>query len=181
MTVWELKSGRVDAFAPLVIKFDDRRRSSLLFADGRPKEWMSPPAVEFLFDKRTKDLPRADVPMLINGALALNSRAKDALGPFLSQFGELVPLDCADEPVWYFNVTTVIDCLDPESSIRRETGSIAKEAFHSDKVPSRATVFKDPAKLRSRIYVNDAGKEAVEKIVAEAGLSGLVVTEPGSA
>jgi len=60
------------------------------------------------------------------------------------------------------------------------TGSIAKEAFHSDKVPTQATVFKDPAKLRSRIYVNDAGKEAIEKIVAETGLSGLVVTEPGS-
>lgn len=120
MTVWELKSGRLDAFAPLVIKFDDRRRSSLLFADGRPKEWTPPPAVEFLVDKRTKDLPRADVPMLISGALALTSRAKDALGPFLSQFGELVPLDCTDEPVWYFNVTTVIDCLDPESSVRRE-------------------------------------------------------------
>jgi len=182
VNVWELRSGRVDAFAPLVMTTADRVRASLLIADGRPKEWNQPPAVEFLVEKRSKkQLPRADVPALVPGALALTEKAKDALGPLLSKFGQLLELDCQDTPAWYFNVTNVIDCIDRESSVRREDGSIAGEAFFADKVPSEACVFKDPAKARSRIYVNRAAKEAIEKIVAEAGLTGLEIGAPGTA
>jgi hypothetical protein len=130
--------------------------------------------VEFLIEKRSKNqLPRADVPSLVPGALALTARARDALGPFLSRFGQLLELDCQDGPAWYFNATNVIDCIDRESSVRREDGSIAREAFFADKIPSDPAVFKDPAKARSRIYVNRAAKEAIEKIVADSGLTGL--------
>ena len=132
--------------------------------------------------KRSKrQLPRADAPSLVPGALALTARAKDALGPFLSRFGQILELDCQDGPAWYFNVTNVIDCIDQESSVRREDGSIACEAFFADKVPSDPAVFKDPAKARSRIYVNRAAKEAIEKIVADSGLTGLEIGAPGSA
>ena len=182
MNVWELRSDRVDAFAPLVMTAADRARAGLLIADGRPKEWSNPPAVEFLIEKRSKkQLPRADVPSLVPGALALTARAKDALGPFLSTFGQILELDCKDGPAWYFNATTVIDCIDRESSVRREDGSIASEAFFADKVPSDPAVFKDPARARSRIYVNRAAKEAIEKIVADTGLTGLEIGAPGSA
>lgn len=180
MNVWELKSGPLNAFAPLVITLEDRSRMALLFADGQAKAWPQAPSVGFLVDKRTKGLPRADVPMLVNGALALTQRAKEALGPLLSRFGQLVPLDCKDQPVWYFNVTTVIDGLDRQSSVLREDGSIAKEAFFASKVPLQATVFKDPAKLRSRIYVNQAAKDEIDKIVGEHGLTGLEIIEPGT-
>lgn len=123
MNVWELRSGRVDAFAPLVMTAANRARAGLLIADGRPKEWSNAPAVE----------------------------------------------------------STVIDCIDRESSVLREDGSIACEAFFADKVPSEPAVFKDPARVRSRIYVNRAAKEAIEKIVADTGLTGLEIGAPGSA
>ena len=182
MNVWELRSGRVDAFAPLVMTTADRARAGLLIADGRPKEWSHPPAVEFLVEKRSKkQLPRADVPSLVPGALALTAKAKDALGPFLSRFGQLLELDCQDAPAWYFNATNIVDCIDRESSVGREDGSIANEAFFAGKVPSEASVFKDPARARSRIYVNRAAKEAIEKIVADAGLTGLEIGAPGTA
>ena len=58
----------------------------------------------------------------------------------------------------------IIDCVDRQSSVLREDGAIAREAFFPDKVPLAATVFKDPAKLRSRLYVNEAAKDAIEKI-----------------
>jgi hypothetical protein len=181
VSVWELKSGRVDAFAPLVLTTADRARAALLFADAKPKEWNPAPSVEFLVDKRTKKLSRADVPMLVPGALALTSRAKEALGPLLSRFGQLLQLDCKDQPVWYFNVTTVIDCLDRQSPAQRKDGSPAKETFLSDKLPTDATIFKEPSRLRSRIYVNDAARAAIEAIVADAGLTGIAIVEPGAA
>jgi hypothetical protein len=182
VNVWELRSGRVDAFAPLVMTAADRARAGLLIANGRPKEWSDPPAVEFLVEKRLKkQLPRADVPSLVPGALALTAKAKEALGPFLSRFGQFLELDCQDAPAWYFNATNIVDCMDPKSSLRREDGSIAAEAFFADKVPSEASVFKDPAKARSRIYVNRAAKDVIEKIVADAGLTGLEIGEPGTA
>ena len=182
MTVWVLKSGRIDAFAPLVSTTADRARALLLVANGKPKSWDVPPAVEFLVEKRAKkQLPRADVPVIMPGALALTGKAMDALGEFLSPFGQLLPLDCHEEPIWYFNVTNVIDCLDKAASSVREDGSIAVEAFHRDLVPVAAAVFKDPAKLRSRIFINQAGKEAIERILATTGgLTGLEIGELGS-
>ncbi len=181
MSIWELKSGRIDAFAPLVLTTADRTRAALLFSDAKPKVWETAPSVEFLVDKRTKKLPRADVPMLVPGALALTAAAKDALGPLFSQFGELVPLECKDQPVWYFNVTTVIDCVGRQAAAPVEDGATPKEAFISSKVPSGPTIFKEPSKLRSRIYVNDAAKRAIEKIVGDSGLTGLAIVEPGTA
>lgn len=181
MSVWELKSGRVDAFAPLVVTIADRTRTALLFADGKPKNWRPAPSVEFLIDKRSKGLPHADVPMLVPGALALTQRAMDALGPLLGQFGQLLQLECQDQPVWYFNATTVIDCVDKQASSQGDDDSPAKEVFLDDKIPVEAAVFKEPSKLRSRIYVNDGAKQAIEKIVADAGLTGLAIVEPGTA
>jgi hypothetical protein len=158
----------------------DRARASLLIADDRSKEWSTPSAVEFLVEKRLKkQLPRADVPSLVPEALALTAKAKDALGPFLSRFGQFLELDCQDAPAWYFNAINIVDCLDRASSLRREVGSIAGEAFFADKVPSEASVFKDPVKARSRIYVNRAAKDVIEKIVADAGLTGLEIGGPG--
>lgn len=182
MTVWVLKSGRIDAFAPLVSTTADRARALLLVANGKPKAWDLPPAVEFLVEKRAKkQLPRADVPVIMLGALALTGKAMDALGAFLKPFGELLPLECLDEPIWYFNVTNIIDCLDKAASTLREDGSIAVEAFHGDRVPVAASVFKDPAKVRSRIFINQAGKEAIERILATTGgLTGLEIGELGS-
>ncbi len=182
MNVWELRSGWVDSFAPLIVADFDNARASLLISDGLPKEWQKPPSVEFLVEKRSKkQLPRADVPALVPGALALSAKAKDALGAFLSSFGQILELDCRDEPAYYFNVTNIVDCLDREASTKRPDGSIIKEAFLADRVPSEPSVFKDPAKARSRIYVNRAGKDAIERIVAEAGLTGLEVGDPGTA
>ena len=119
--------------------------------------------------------------MLVPGALALTQRAMDALGPLLGQFGQLLQLECQDQPVWYFNATTVIDCVDKQASSQGDDDSPAKEVFLDDKIPVEAAVFKEPSKLRSRIYVNDGAKQAIEKIVADAGLTGLAIVEPGTA
>lgn len=71
----------------------------------------------------------------------------------------------------------------PAGKSRRDgrTHTIAVEAFHEDRVPLAAAVFKDPAKLRSRIFINQAGKEAIERILAaKAELTGLEIAELGS-
>ncbi len=78
-------------------------------------------------------------------------------------------------------MTNIVDCLDKATSTLREHGSVAVEVFHEDRVPVAAAVFKDPAKLRSRIFINQAGNEAIERIVtAKGGLTGLEIGKLGS-
>jgi hypothetical protein len=40
-------------------------------------------------------------------------------------------------------------------------------------------VFKDPLTAPASVYVTEAGKVAIEALVAEADISGLAIVEPG--
>lgn len=41
------------------------------------------------------------------------------------------------------------------------------------RIPAEPSIFKNPATARSRIYINDAGKAVVDRIIAAAGLTGI--------
>jgi hypothetical protein len=135
--------------------------------------------VEFIVESRKKkQKPRADVITFVPGALVLNERAKAALGPFLSQFGQLLEMHCGGETLYFYNVVNLVDCVDAARSEKCESGEIEMEAFDESNVPVEPSVFKDPLTASVRIYVNDAGRRAVERIVAEAGLTGLECGPP---
>lgn len=164
----------------MLVNIDDQDGDAGMFeARGEPADWMHRPAVEFIADrKRKKQKPRADVIAFVPGALVLNEKAKVALGPFLSQFGQLLELHCGGEILYFFNATTLIDCIDVERSEKRRSGSIAMEAFNESNVPQEAAVFKDRRMASVRIYVNDAGRKEIERIVADAGLTGIECGPP---
>jgi hypothetical protein len=54
-----------------------------------------------------------------------------------------------------------------------------KEEFLDDKVPVDAAVFKDPLTAAAVLYVNSAGKAALEAIITDAGIAGLVIADLG--
>ena len=132
-----------------------------------------------LFRSRKKPMPRVDINALRPGTFVLNDKAASALKRFLSDFGQLLEIDVDGSREWLYNVTNVVDCIDDEKSTKRSTGVIAKEVFVDDRVPAAAAVFKDPRTARTKMYVNDAGRQEIERLVEEAGLSGLALSEPG--
>lgn len=181
MKVWELRNAAVNEMAPLTYGSDEEMRSGMFDAKGLPLTWLSRPSVEYIAEPRKKkQKPRADVSVLRPGALVLNPKARDALAAFLTQFGQLLEMSCEGDVRFFYNVTNVVDCIDPENSERRSSGSIVREVFFEDKVPSDAAIFKDPVMARTRIYANEAAKAIVDKLVADACITGLMFTEPGA-
>lgn len=180
MSVWELKAGSVNDYAPLVFASERDAASGMFDVSGVPLAWKKKPKVEvFIEPGKKKPKPLADISALTPGALAMNDRAKAALEPLLEKFGEFLELDCQGERRWFYNVTNVVPCIDEQQSVRKPSGAISKEAFFEAKVPRGAVVFKDPITAPASLYITEAGKVALEEVVAVAGITGLAVVEPG--
>lgn len=173
MPIWELKSQAPDVFAPLV-PTDAQANSGIFEFDGTPRQWKRRPRVEVYQEGRKKDwLPRGDASLLLAGSLVLNQKAVDALGPFLSEFGQFLEARVDGVVEYFYNVTTVIDCIDSQRCERRSSGSIRKEAFRPEALPVGPMVFKDPLTAVNRIYVNDEAKEVLEALIATHRLTGF--------
>ena len=180
MTVWEFKPGNVNDYAGLVFKSDRDVESGMFDAEGKPLQWKKKPKIEVCVEPRKKKVqPLADISALMPGVLVLNDKAKAALEPFLSRFGQLLEMDCEGQPRWFYNVTNVVACIDEERSDKWSTGFISKEAFFEDRVPVEASVFKDPLTAPVKIHVNEAAKAVLESLIAEANLVGAAFVEPG--
>lgn len=181
MKVWELRNGRVNETAPLVYANDDEMQSGMFDASGQALTWKHRPQLAVFKEPRRKQpKPRADISTLRPGALVLNGKAYAVLGEFLARFGQLLPLECDGEIEYFYNVTRLIDCVDQERSVKRGSGSIAKEAFFEQAVPQDAMVFKDPLTARIRIYVNDPAKDHLQELIGKAMLTGAEFVMPGT-
>jgi hypothetical protein len=69
----------------------------------------------FRVDER-KELERADLPWLDSGAMVLTPPAVDALGPILSEHGELCALPCKQARLVVFKCRVTLDALDEGGS-----------------------------------------------------------------
>ena len=177
--IWELRCAKVNSFAPLVAVDRADSRAGMFATKGAVQDWKHRPAVAFFVEPKKKtQKPRANVIYMKHGALVLDAKAKLALGAFLSKFGQLLELHLGGETLWFYNVTNMVACVDVEKSERDETGMITAEAFDEAKVPRDAAVFKDPVMAPIRIYVNGAGRTEIERIVSDAGLTGIECGSP---
>jgi len=173
MSIWQLRTAPADKFAPLA-PTEAQAIAGTFEARGKPLQWTKRPKVSvFQEPKKKAALPRADVSLLMSGALVLNQKAHDALSPFLREFGQFLELDVGGATEYFFNVTNVVDCIDPDRSEKRSTGVITKEAFRHDAAPTSAAVFKDPRTVGTRMYANTAAKEKLDALIAASGLSGV--------
>ena len=178
--VWELKAGSVNDFAPLVFASERDAASGMFDVSGAHLVWAKKPKVEVFVEPGKKSAKAmADVSALTPGALAMNGKAKAALESLLGKFGEFLELDCEREARWFYNVTNLVECIDEQNSVKKPSGAISKEAFFEAKVPRGIVVFKDPITAPACLYVTEAGKAAIEDLVAAAGITGLAIVEPG--
>lgn len=176
MTVSELRYASINDYAMVVPLRQDDLIARRFDTDGSPLDWMDRPLVGFADSSRRKNKrPPADVSVMVPGALVLSGRAREALGPFLLKFGQLLELECEGnaEIRYFYNVTNLLQCVDVDRSERNDFGDIRLEAFDESKVPKEAAVFKDPATVDVRIYVNDAGRALIEELVASVSLTGI--------
>lgn len=192
MTIWELRHASINDYSPAVSVDKNDVRAKLFRITGEPLRWGKVPHIGFTDSSRKKyKRPPADVSAMVPGALVLNTRAYEVLGPFLAQFGQLLELQTETgldpryfyneaEPStrYFYNVTHLVSCVDLGRSARNDLGHIRLEVFDTTNVPVEASVFKDPSTARSRIYVNDAGKALIEELVASAGLTGIECAPP---
>lgn len=181
MKIWEWRNGLINETATLVYANENDMRSGMFDAQGTALAWTHRPALDvFVEPRRKKPKPRADISTLRPGALVLNEKAHAVLGDFLSRFGQLLALDCDGATEYFYNVTTLIDCIDLERSVKRSSGSIAREAFVEQALPREPAVFKDPLTARTRIYVNDAGRDVLQAFIDAAALTGAEFVVPGT-
>jgi hypothetical protein len=131
---------------------------ALLNGARRTPSWIPFPMEIVRVDESGRKLIAGDAPWYASRALVFRPSPVIAIGGYLEQFGELLPLKCADADVSIYNVTRVIDALDEENStlVRFDNGRImyAKtHAFHADIIRG-VDIFKVP-KLGSAIYVGE--------------------------
>lgn len=122
-----------------------------------------------------KPLKPCDFPACSGGDMLLVDReAQERIGPYLQQYGELLPLACDEGQFWTLNVTRIVNALDEdESEVLRasDTGAILmikKYAFDPNRL-RQAQVFKLPQLIRGPIYVTNAFVE----VIKGSGLAGL--------
>jgi len=183
MNVWELRCARINDYATVVPESEDDLLNGVFDIDGKPLDWRFIPVVKVVDSRsRGKKTPRplADVANFGPGTFVLNRRAREALEPFLGRFGQLLEVQTAGgaEFRWLYNVTNLVKCVDPARSETSGSGAIRSEVFYDINLPRTAAVFKDPLTAAMRMYTNDAGKELIERIAADAGLSGIECAAP---
>jgi len=108
-----------------------------------------------------KTLRPSDFPACSGGDMLVLSRAaKEAIGAYLQQYGELLPLESDGGEFWTFNATTVLDALnEPASQVLRasDTGAvllIRRPVFVSSALEG-AGLFKVAQTPRGLIYATD--------------------------
>lgn len=176
MNVWQIKNDLVNEVAMLVAEGEEGRRPAFwepFHGAGRRVQWSERPKLEVFKDKKSKKpKPRADISPFTADGLVLNSKARDTLGDFLSQFGQLLELNVEGSVEYYFNVTHVVPCVDQDRSERRASGAISKPAFIDSAIPANASVFVDPTKPAD-IYVNDQARDELRRRIEQAGITGI--------
>jgi hypothetical protein len=66
-----------------------------------------------------------------------------------------------------------VPCVDADRSEKSEFGDISMEVFHDSEIPIEASIFKDPSTADVRIYINEEGRELVDKLITSAKLTGI--------
>ncbi|MGN6323620.1 MAG: hypothetical protein ACTHNE_18025 [Dyella sp.] len=139
---------------------------------GQALEWkVRPELVVLPDDGRKTSLPRADVSPFTAPGLVVNAKVRNAMGDFLSKFGQLLEVSVDGNTEYYYNVTNVVACLDHERS-EFAAAYVEEPVFHEHLVPSDAAIFVEP-KMRTRIFANEAAKSILEERISAGNIVGM--------
>ncbi len=160
----------------LILPIDDKDFERATF-DGQSAatNWIPIHVKRVKDEVRKRKMLPGDFPGGGLGDLAMSKKAKETIGPFLKQYGELLPLACDDGEFWTLNVTCIIDALDETKSVlhrSKQDGSIliiAKYAFRPEALEN-AVIFRIPQYARGSIFVTTPFVE----LIKSTDLTGIV-------
>lgn len=179
MSVWEVTNKWMNSVASYVRTaedMDDPHFRKQFGKGGTLLQWSRRPRFTLKAEKGSKaPKPRADINTINAPGPILNAKARDVLGDFLGQFGQLLEVDVDGQVEYYYNVTNVVTGLDPARS-KIDVGFVDKAVFKQSAIPSEPAVFVDPAVV-SRIFVNDAAKAELEARIAKHAIVGMSFAE----
>lgn len=172
MKIYKLTAGDDEHMLFLPVDKSDFNRG-VFAGDGMPRKhnW-HPPRAKLKSDPFNKGKKLPDIGHVDIGSVVLSQKAIDVLKGHLEPYGELLPLDVEGETYYIYNVTTIIDALDQENSVKRPNGIIKKACFDKSKVPSDMEIFKVPETQRSLIYVNETKGKNIKTLIEEHHLNG---------
>jgi hypothetical protein len=175
MSVWEISNQWMNSVASYVRTAQDMEDPDFrkqFGKGGAHLEWSRRPQFTIKVEKGEKNpRPHADVNTINAPGPVLNAKARDVLGDFLKQFGQLLEVEVDGKVEYYYNVTNVVSALDQEHS-RIRVGYVDKAVFKKSCIPTESAIFVDPA-VTSRIFVNDVAKAELEARIAMNGLIGM--------
>lgn len=183
MTIWEITHPRMNDVAPLVRTAEDMQNPHFqkqFGGDGSELQWLKRPKLTIKVQKgRKKQKPRSDVSPFTAPGLVFNGKVRNALGDFLRKFGQVLEIEVDDGVEYYYNVTHVVSCVDESRSEKYPEGSIAKAVFDESKLHAEPMVFIDPL-MRGSIYVNESAKAELERLIQQAGITGMAFEKMGA-
>ena len=155
---------------------EDLRVLEQLYGTPHQGRWR-PIRVEL--DRESKPAPHGDFPCNFLGGIypALGQRAVEALRDLLEPVGELLPVECDAEPLWFYNCTRFADVFDEAASDFSRSPStgrvmtIRRAAWRPE--VERETLFRIAHRHRSAVYVTDVVVERMRS----AGLRGYKLRE----
>jgi hypothetical protein len=172
MAVWELVAVSNDLTQFVATNREDVN-SQVFHTNGKPKTWLTRPQLTVFIEKRRKKpKPLGDVSFILPGSVILNQKAHAALHDFLGRFGQFLETECDGKIFYFYNVTTLLSCVDPTKS-RYIGPALFKAAFDAGRAPQDAQVFKDPLMLETAIFVSEAAKAVLDGLIAGAHLTGI--------
>lgn len=136
--------------------------------------WPTPEMYLLRVVEVVKRLRRADMPWLGSNTLILRDAAIDTVGPLLSEFGQLLPLLCADARLVFFAADPLPGAIDIERSeiVRFKDGSgimDIKRAVFNDEVVSGRGAFKLPEMPRGDVYLTEKLVSAIRATGHDSG------------
>jgi hypothetical protein len=161
--IFELVAGDDEHMMFLPVDKTDFNRG-VYAGDGaaRVHNWY-PPSVRLQSDPFNKGKQLPDIGHVAVGSIVLSQESANLLKESLEPFGELLPIDAEGTTYYLYNVTTIIDALDPDKTIRRRSGLVKKPVFDNGKIPDGIRVFKIPETQVSRLYVRQDIKALIER------------------
>lgn len=140
-----------------VDKEDYERINTELTGIARRSSW-KPIPVRLIHEDEGNALAMSDSPWLGYGPLIFRPSVIEVLGPMLQEYGELLPLACAEAELVIFNPTRVLDALDEaaSSAMRFKDGRIMliqKHVFRIEVVAGN-DIFTIPIERVSPTFVS---------------------------
>lgn len=138
----------------------------------RSSTWQ-PVSMQLLHEDDGASLVASDSPWLGSHALIFRATVLRQLGALLTEYGELLPLECSEADLWIYNPTRMVDALDEQrSSVTRFPDGrlmiVNRYVFRATEVAS-IDIFKIPSPNVSPTFVSHRFVE----LWRSSGLKGL--------